>query len=229
MIFVYQKEGKDFTGMIVLAFESMVSSFFSFLFFLLLSAAAVFLCDASIEVSFTFLLLSRFCLPVSKPESVSHVDAAGCVGSGLSAYTALHYLAHICSGETVLICNGTSVSTCKVCLFVCCLTLLFMVEIRRLFCPLAHTCCPSLSLSLSLSLSHSLSLSLSLSPPPPPSLLPLFLFLLSPSISLSLTFSGCILVCAIHQAAGILAIQLAQQWNARVSDHHLFCSLARCS
>ena len=50
------------------------------------------------------------CLLVAKPGAVSHVDAAGCVSGGVRAYTALHYAAHVCGGETVLVCNGSSVS-----------------------------------------------------------------------------------------------------------------------
>ncbi|XP_065187269.1 quinone oxidoreductase-like protein 1 [Sycon ciliatum] len=49
----------------------------------------------------------EYCL-VAKPGAVSHVDAAGCVSGGVRAYTALHYAAHVCGGETVLVCNGSS-------------------------------------------------------------------------------------------------------------------------
>jgi len=36
------------------------------------------------------------------------VEAAGCIGDAVKAYTALHYLGRMCSGETVLILNGAS-------------------------------------------------------------------------------------------------------------------------
>lgn len=49
-------------------------------------------------------------LLVQKPEKVDHIDAAGCIGDVIKAYTALHYQARVCSGETVLILNGASVS-----------------------------------------------------------------------------------------------------------------------
>lgn len=53
-----------------------------------------------------------FFLPLArKPEKVDHIDAAGCIGDVVKAYTALHYQARVCSGETVLILNGASVST----------------------------------------------------------------------------------------------------------------------
>jgi len=45
---------------------------------------------------------------VKKPTSVSYVEAAGCIGDAVKAYTALHYLGRMCSGETVLILNGAS-------------------------------------------------------------------------------------------------------------------------
>ena len=45
-----------------------------------------------------------------KPEKVDHIDAAGCIGDVVKAYTALHYQGRVCSGETVLILNGASVS-----------------------------------------------------------------------------------------------------------------------
>ena len=53
-----------------------------------------------------------FFLPLArKPEKVDHIDAAGCIGDVVKAYTALHYQARVCSGETVLILNGASVIT----------------------------------------------------------------------------------------------------------------------
>lgn len=47
---------------------------------------------------------------VRKPEKIDHIDAAGCIGDVVRAYTALHYQARVCGGETVLIFNGASVS-----------------------------------------------------------------------------------------------------------------------
>jgi hypothetical protein len=35
-----------------------------------------------------------------KPSGVSFVDAAGCVGDSVKAYTALHYLGRLSSGDT---------------------------------------------------------------------------------------------------------------------------------
>lgn len=43
-----------------------------------------------------------------KPEKVDHIDAAGCIGDVVKAYTALQYQARVCGGETVLIFNGAS-------------------------------------------------------------------------------------------------------------------------
>lgn len=37
---------------------------------------------------------------MKKPASVSFVEAAGCIGDAVKAYTALHYLGRMCSGET---------------------------------------------------------------------------------------------------------------------------------
>jgi hypothetical protein len=37
---------------------------------------------------------------VTKPSGVSFVDAAGCVGDSVKAYTALHYLGRLSSGDT---------------------------------------------------------------------------------------------------------------------------------
>ena len=49
-----------------------------------------------------------------KPEKVDHIDAAGCIGDVIRAYTALHYQARVCGGETILVVNGASVSTLSV-------------------------------------------------------------------------------------------------------------------
>ncbi|XP_028410119.1 quinone oxidoreductase-like protein 1 isoform X2 [Dendronephthya gigantea] len=45
---------------------------------------------------------------VKKPSKVTYADAACCVGNGLQAFTALHYKANLCGGETVLVMNGAS-------------------------------------------------------------------------------------------------------------------------
>ena len=49
---------------------------------------------------------------MKKPSKVNFADAACCVGDGVKAYTALHYKANLCGGETVLVMNGASV--CRV-------------------------------------------------------------------------------------------------------------------
>ncbi|XP_049838666.1 quinone oxidoreductase-like protein 1 [Schistocerca gregaria] len=45
---------------------------------------------------------------VLKPDDVSFVDAAACIGDAVKAYTALHYLGKLNSGDTVLIIDGAS-------------------------------------------------------------------------------------------------------------------------
>ncbi|XP_063298740.1 quinone oxidoreductase-like protein 1 [Pelobates fuscus] len=45
---------------------------------------------------------------VLKPEKISWVEAAGAVRDGLSAYIALHFLAHLGPGKSVLIMDGAS-------------------------------------------------------------------------------------------------------------------------
>ncbi|KAM4700264.1 quinone oxidoreductase-like protein 1 isoform 1-T1 [Discoglossus pictus] len=45
---------------------------------------------------------------VPKPEKVSWVESAGAIRDGLSAYTALHTLAHLGSGKSVLVMDGAS-------------------------------------------------------------------------------------------------------------------------
>ncbi len=44
--------------------------------------------------------------PVKLPDGVSYKEAAGSLGPGLKAYTALHYHAHLTAGETVLVLDG---------------------------------------------------------------------------------------------------------------------------
>ncbi|PSN33621.1 Quinone oxidoreductase-like protein 1 [Blattella germanica] len=45
---------------------------------------------------------------VIKPNEVSFVDAAGCIGDAVKAYTALYYLGRLNSGDTVLVVDGAS-------------------------------------------------------------------------------------------------------------------------
>ncbi|KAM9635814.1 quinone oxidoreductase-like protein 1 isoform 2-T2 [Trichechus inunguis] len=45
---------------------------------------------------------------VPKPEKVTWTEAAGTVGDGVRAYTALHYLSHLSPGKSVLIMDGAS-------------------------------------------------------------------------------------------------------------------------
>ena len=48
------------------------------------------------------------CLSVKVPDALSLVEVAACLGDGLRAYTALHYLARLCGGDSVVIMNGAS-------------------------------------------------------------------------------------------------------------------------
>jgi hypothetical protein len=41
-----------------------------------------------------------FYFSVIKPNGVTFVDAAGCIGDAVKAYTALHYLGRLISGDT---------------------------------------------------------------------------------------------------------------------------------
>ena len=41
-----------------------------------------------------------FYFSVIKPSGVTFVDAAGCIGDAVKAYTALHYLGRLISGDT---------------------------------------------------------------------------------------------------------------------------------
>lgn len=54
-----------------------------------------------------YVLLQEFDV-VLKPDDVSFVDAAACIGDAVKAYTALHYLGKLNSGDTVLIVDGAS-------------------------------------------------------------------------------------------------------------------------
>lgn len=47
---------------------------------------------------------------VQKPEKVSWFEAAGAIKDGLRAYTALHTLARMAVGHTLLVLDGASVS-----------------------------------------------------------------------------------------------------------------------
>lgn len=50
-----------------------------------------------------------FFVTVHKPEKVTWTEAAGTIRDGVRAYTALHYLSHVCPGKSVLIMDGASV------------------------------------------------------------------------------------------------------------------------
>uniref|UniRef100_A0A8C7LXK9 Crystallin, zeta (quinone reductase)-like 1 n=1 Tax=Oncorhynchus mykiss TaxID=8022 RepID=A0A8C7LXK9_ONCMY len=52
--------------------------------------------------------LTCVCSPVQKPEKLSWVEAAGAIRDGLRAYTALHTLARMASGHTLLVLDGAS-------------------------------------------------------------------------------------------------------------------------
>ncbi|KAK2710718.1 quinone oxidoreductase-like protein 1 [Artemia franciscana] len=56
-----------------------------------------------------YVVMNEFDL-VKKPPSVSFVEAAGTIGDAVKAYTALHYLGRMCSGDTILILDGASPS-----------------------------------------------------------------------------------------------------------------------
>lgn len=43
-----------------------------------------------------------------KPDTVSYVDAAACIGDAVRSYTALHYLGRLSHGDTVLVMDGAS-------------------------------------------------------------------------------------------------------------------------
>lgn len=45
---------------------------------------------------------------VLKPNGVTFVDAAGCIGDAVKAYTALHYLGRLISGDAVIVLDGAS-------------------------------------------------------------------------------------------------------------------------
>lgn len=45
---------------------------------------------------------------VKKPRMLSYTEAAGGIGDSVRAYTALHYQARICAGDTVLVIDGAS-------------------------------------------------------------------------------------------------------------------------
>ena len=42
------------------------------------------------------------------PDGVSLLEAAAVVGDGVRAYMALHYQAHMCGGDTLLVIDGAS-------------------------------------------------------------------------------------------------------------------------
>lgn len=51
-------------------------------------------------------------LTVQKPEKVSWFEAAAVIKDGLRAYTALHTLARMAAGQTVLVLDGAGVGIC---------------------------------------------------------------------------------------------------------------------
>ncbi|XP_052810186.1 quinone oxidoreductase-like protein 1 [Mya arenaria] len=63
--------------------------------------------DSSLSGLGEFCVFNEYDL-VSKPRMLSHVDAAGGIGDCVRAYSALHYQARICAGDTVLILDGAS-------------------------------------------------------------------------------------------------------------------------
>lgn len=54
-----------------------------------------------------FVVLHEFEV-TKKPENVTFVDAAGCIGDAVKAYTALHYLGRLTGGDTLLVMDGAS-------------------------------------------------------------------------------------------------------------------------
>lgn len=65
--------------------------------------------DFSVVFTIFFVCLSVFSPAVHKPEKVCWAEAAGTVRDGLRAYTALHYLAQVSPGRSVLVLDGASV------------------------------------------------------------------------------------------------------------------------
>lgn len=63
--------------------------------------------DYNVSGCADYVVLNEFDV-VKKPERISFVDAAGCIGDALKAYTALHYLGRLNSGDTVLVLDGAS-------------------------------------------------------------------------------------------------------------------------
>ncbi|GAB6032841.1 hypothetical protein CHUAL_012043 [Chamberlinius hualienensis] len=63
--------------------------------------------DYNISGCADFVVLNEYDI-VRKPNGISFVDAAGCIGDALKVYTALHYLGRISSKDTVLVFNGAS-------------------------------------------------------------------------------------------------------------------------
>lgn len=51
-------------------------------------------------------------ITVQKPEKVSWFEAAAVIKDGLRAYTALHTLARMAAGQTVLVLDGAGVGIC---------------------------------------------------------------------------------------------------------------------
>jgi len=63
--------------------------------------------DYNVSGCADYVVLNEFDVAL-KPEKISFVNAAGCIGDALKAFTALHYLGRLCSGQTVLVLDGAS-------------------------------------------------------------------------------------------------------------------------
>ncbi|XP_013788492.1 quinone oxidoreductase-like protein 1 [Limulus polyphemus] len=63
--------------------------------------------DFGISGCAEYVVLNEFDV-VKKPDRVSFVDAAGCIGDAVKAYTALHYLGRMTGGDTILIMDGAT-------------------------------------------------------------------------------------------------------------------------
>lgn len=66
-----------------------------------------------LEVFICYMTYDSVCVcvrTVQKPEKVSWFQAAGAIKDGLRAYTALHTLARMAVGHTLLVLDGASVS-----------------------------------------------------------------------------------------------------------------------
>lgn len=59
-----------------------------------------------------FYYFSYVLITVQKPEKVSWVEAAAVIKDGLRAYTALHTLARMAAGQTVLVLDEAGLGIC---------------------------------------------------------------------------------------------------------------------